>query len=173
MKKFLLLATLIVFVFAAGCKKQDIKHDNADTEAAEEVSLTDEPSIRGDSAVDINLKTIYFEFDRSSLTEDSIEVLKENVAYLMNNPKVKVVLEGHTDERGTAEYNLSLGQRRALRVKEYYTRLGIAADRIATISYGKEKPAVGGSDVSAWAKNRRVETNILLDKKNNGTTNAD
>jgi len=164
MRNFLPLVTLIVFVFVAGCKKQDIKHDNADTEAAEEVSSIDidEPSLRGGSDVDVNLKTIYFEFDRSSLTEDSIETLKENVTYLMDNPDMKIVLEGHTDERGTTEYNLSLGQRRALRVKEYYTQLGVAANRIATISYGKEKPAVPGSDVAAWAKNRRVETNILM-----------
>jgi len=163
MKKFLLFAFINVFTFAVGCKKQDIKHEyyeSVDTTKA--ATFNDEPSIRVNSSKEINLKTVYFEFDRSDLTEYSIETLKENAAYLISNSNVNIILEGHTDERGTTEYNLSLGQRRALKVKEYYTRLGIAPNRIATISYGKEKPAEIGSNELIWSKNRRVEMKRLL-----------
>ena len=90
-----------------------------------------------------------------------METLKEIAAYLTSNSDIKGVLEGHTDGRGTTEYNLSLGQRRALKVKEYYTQLGVAANRIATTSYGREKPVDLVDNESAWAKNRRAETKPL------------
>jgi len=170
--KKLLFILINALVFTIGCKKQDIKpqaqyqdieqQERASVDTPEIVDFNDEPSVRVDSYKDANLKTIYFEFDRSDLTEYSIGILKENEAYLINNPDIKIILEGHTDERGTIEYNLSLGQRRALKVKEYYTRLGIKPNRIATISYGKEKPAERENSELAWAKNRRVETKILL-----------
>jgi peptidoglycan-associated lipoprotein len=170
--KKLLFILINALVFTIGCKKQDIKpqaqyqdieqQERASADTPEIVDFNDEPSVRVDSYKDANLKTIYFEFDRSDLTEYSIGILKENAAYLINNPDIKIILEGHTDERGTIEYNLSLGQRRALKVKEYYTRLGIKTNRIATISYGKEKPAERENSELAWAKNRRVETKILL-----------
>ncbi|MDR2666094.1 MAG: peptidoglycan-associated lipoprotein Pal [Endomicrobium sp.] len=161
MKKFLLFALINVFIFTMGCKRQNIKQGpySYESTGAEKTATFDdeEPSTRVDSNKDINLKTVYFEFDKSDLTECSIETLKENAAYLISNSKIKIILEGHTDERGTTEYNLSLGQRRALRIKEYYTKLGISSNRIATISYGKEKPAELGSNELAWSKNRRVE----------------
>jgi peptidoglycan-associated lipoprotein len=163
MRKFLLLVVMlsVAFVFAAGCKKQDIKPDSAET-----VVFTDEPSIKGSySDRDINLKIIYFDFDKTDLTKDSTETLKENADYLRNNPNINVLLEGHTDERGTIEYNLSLGQRRALKVKEYYTRLGVTANRIATTSYGHEKPIDIRKNESGWAKNRRAETKLLVRQK--------
>ncbi|MDR1511611.1 MAG: peptidoglycan-associated lipoprotein Pal [Endomicrobium sp.] len=160
MKKILLFAIVGVFIFTVSCKRQGIKHESTDDTKTS--TFDDEPSIRGNSNEDINLKTVYFEFDKSDLTEHSIETLKENASYLISNSNIRVILEGHTDERGTTEYNLSLGQRRALKVKEYYTRLGIVPNRIATISYGKEKPADIGSNESAWSKNRRVEIKKLL-----------
>ncbi|GMO64481.1 MAG: hypothetical protein Nk1A_0950 [Endomicrobiia bacterium] len=163
MKKFLLFALINVFIFTMGCKRQDIKqgyYKSADIEKT--TTFDDEPSTRVDSKKDINLKTVYFEFDRSDLTEYSIGILKENATYLISNSNIKIILEGHTDDRGTTEYNLSLGQRRALKVKEYYTKLGISPNRIATISYGKEKPAELGSNELAWSKNRRVEIKKIL-----------
>lgn len=160
MRKFLLFALVNVVIFTVSCKRQDIRHEPADTTKVS--TFDDEPSIRVSYNKDINLKTVYFEFDRSDLTEHSIETLKENAMYLISDPNIKIILEGHTDERGTTEYNLSLGQRRALKVKEYYTKLGIVPNRIATISYGKEKPAEIGSNESVWSKNRRVEIKRLL-----------
>jgi peptidoglycan-associated lipoprotein len=165
MKKFLLSMMLVVaFTFTVGCKKQDIKTDSANSVGT--VVFADEPSIRSNySDRDVNLKIIYFDFDKSDLTRDSMETLKENADYLESNPDTNVVLEGHTDERGTTEYNLSLGQRRALKVKEYYTQLGISANRIATTSYGHEKPVDFRKNESGWAKNRRAETKPLVKQK--------
>jgi peptidoglycan-associated lipoprotein len=152
------------FVFTVGCKKQDIRIDNTDSVGT--VVFTDEPSVRGSySYEDVNFKSIYFDFDKNDLTKDSRETLRENVDYLKSNPDINIVLEGHTDERGTTEYNLSLGQRRALEVKKYYTQLGIAANRIATTSYGHEKPVDFRKNESGWAKNRRAETKPLVRQK--------
>jgi peptidoglycan-associated lipoprotein len=165
MKKILLSVVLVAaFIFAASCKKQDIKPDS--TDSAGITIFADEPSIRDNySDRDTNLKSIYFDFDKNDLTKDSVETLKENADYLKSNSDINVVLEGHTDERGTTEYNLSLGQRRALKVKEYYTQLGVAANRIATISYGREKPVDFRKNESGWAKNRRAETKPLVRQK--------
>ncbi|MDR3256874.1 MAG: peptidoglycan-associated lipoprotein Pal [Endomicrobium sp.] len=165
MKKFLLLVVACVLVFT-GCKKQDIKHSSDDVGSSVEiVAFTDEPSLRGGSEKDININTVYFDFDKSDLTSDSMETLKKNAAYLASNSDIKVVVEGHTDNRGTIEYNLSLGQRRALKVKEYYTQLGVVANRIATTSYGKEKPVDPENNELSWRKNRRAETRILVRQK--------
>jgi peptidoglycan-associated lipoprotein len=159
MKKMITLVLAGVFVFAVGCKRQDIKSDTIDS--IETATFSDEPSIRADSEIDSNLKIVYFDFDKSDLPSDSFEVLKDNAAYLSKKASLKIVIEGHTDNRGTAEYNLSLGQRRALKVKDYYVKFGIVPDRIATISYGREKPVVDGNNEAAWAKNRRAETKTL------------
>jgi peptidoglycan-associated lipoprotein len=160
MKNILLYILFLTLVFSTGCKRQDIKPNNNDNDI-ETVSFSDEPSIRVDSESEEELKTVYFDFDKSELTKDSLETLKDNAAYLMRNRGFNVVLEGHTDNRGTIEYNLSLGQRRALKVKEYYVQLGILPNRIATISYGKEKPVDLENNEVAWARNRRAVTKIL------------
>jgi len=102
------------------------------------------------------LKDVYFEYDRSTIPEDQKATLTQDAAWLKANPAVKVTIEGHCDERGTAEYNLGLGERRARAVKDFLTASGIAADRLVTISYGKERPAVLGHDENAWKWNRRV-----------------
>jgi peptidoglycan-associated lipoprotein len=164
MKKILALMMLCVMVFAVGCKKKDIQNDavTPETDVTITPDFADEPSLRGDLDKDLNLKTIYFDFDKSELGTDALDTLKENAAYLINNPKVQVVVEGHCDDRGTVEYNLALGQRRAVKVKEYYTQLGVASNRMATISYGEEKPVDTRSNESAWAKNRRAETKVMV-----------
>jgi peptidoglycan-associated lipoprotein len=158
MKKSLLLMFAAVFVFVAGCATQDVQPESADPVAV----AAEESSVRGDSDNDANLKTVYFDFDKSDLTEDTLKTLKENVAYLTSNPNLQVVLEGHTDNRGTTEYNLSLGQRRANKVRQHYIRLGIAKNRITATSYGREKPVDPDNNESAWAKNRRAETKTLV-----------
>jgi peptidoglycan-associated lipoprotein len=102
------------------------------------------------------LKDIYFEYDRSTILEDQKATLNQDAAWLKANPAVRITIEGHCDERGTAEYNLGLGERRARAVKEYLEAVGIAAPRMTTISYGKERPLVLGHDENAWKWNRRV-----------------
>ena len=101
------------------------------------------------------LKDVFFNFDKSNIRDDQKAALNDNVGWLKSNTAAKLLIEGHTDERGTAEYNLALGERRAKAVKDYLVGAGIAADRLSTISYGKERPFVLGHDESAWKWNRR------------------
>jgi peptidoglycan-associated lipoprotein len=103
--------------------------------------------------------TVYFEFDKSSLTSKSIQTLKSAVNALNENPSIKITLSGHADERGTREYNLALGQRRAETVSDYFVLNGINKSRISVKSYGEEKPVAYGQDEVSFSKNRRVEIN--------------
>jgi len=102
------------------------------------------------------LKDVFFSFDRNAIREDQQAALTENIGWLKANPGAKITIEGHCDERGTAEYNLALGERRAKAAKDYLVKAGIATDRISVISYGKERPFVLGHDESAWKWNRRA-----------------
>jgi peptidoglycan-associated lipoprotein len=99
---------------------------------------------------------IYFSYDSSALTSQAQEILRKKAAFLRANPNVKVTIEGHCDDRGTNEYNLALGEARARSAKAFLVDLGIPAARLATISYGEERPAVKGSGEDAWARNRRA-----------------
>ena len=101
---------------------------------------------------------VFFGYDSSDLDSDALELLQDQVAWLKQNRDVSVTIEGHCDERGTREYNLALGEKRAQAVKNYLIGLGINPDRVSTISYGKERPAVVGSNDGAWAQNRRSVT---------------
>jgi peptidoglycan-associated lipoprotein len=101
---------------------------------------------------------IYFGTDKHTLTSEARSTLKKQARWLKRHPRLDVVIEGHTDERGTREYNLALGARRANSARNYLIALGVSADRIETVSYGKERPAVMGSTPDAWAKNRRAVT---------------
>lgn len=102
-------------------------------------------------------KHIYFEFDSAALTPSAVAVLKEKAAWLQDRPEVDVLIEGHCDERGTNEYNLALGERRAQSAKAFLVNMGIASSRLTTVSYGEERPLDPGHDEAAWAKNRRAQ----------------
>ena len=101
---------------------------------------------------------VFFATNESVLTTASRETLRKQAAWLRKNSKINVVLEGHADERGTREYNLALGERRANSVKDYLMTYGISGNRISVISYGKERPVDSGSNPLAWSKNRRSVT---------------
>jgi peptidoglycan-associated lipoprotein len=101
------------------------------------------------------LKDVFFEYDKAAINADQRAALNDNVNWLKVNSRVKIVVEGHCDERGTAEYNLGLGDRRTKALRDYLVASGIAADRVGTISYGKERPFVIGHDENAWKMNRR------------------
>lgn len=103
------------------------------------------------------LPTIYFEYDSFSLNSAAKEALGMAAQWLKTNASQKIQVEGHCDERGTTEYNLALGERRASSVRDYLTSQGVSAAQVSTISYGEERPAAMGSDEAAWAKNRRAE----------------
>ncbi|MDA0664933.1 MAG: peptidoglycan-associated lipoprotein Pal [Proteobacteria bacterium] len=98
---------------------------------------------------------IFFGFDKSDISSDAAATLKKQAAWMQSNQNVTVIVEGHCDERGTREYNLALGERRANAMREQLISLGVSTARIETISYGKERPAVAGSTESAWSQNRR------------------
>jgi len=99
---------------------------------------------------------VFFSFDNSGLSADAQEQLKQDAAWLSSNAAKNVVIEGHCDSRGTAEYNLALGERRASSAKEYLVRLGVASSRLETVSLGEERPFDTGKGEKAWAKNRRA-----------------
>jgi len=119
-----------------------------------------EPGIEGVVFESSLLKDIYFDFDRYDVRPEDAPILKENAALLKKYPNVKIQIEGHCDERGTIEYNLALGERRANSTKNYLVTLGISPERISIISYGEEKPFDPGHSEEAWAKNRRAHTII-------------
>ena len=101
---------------------------------------------------------VFFDFDKYNLKPPALTTLEAQSAWLNKYPSVTVTIEGHCDERGTREYNLALGERRAQAVKDYLVSLGVDANRVATISYGKERPVAPGQNESAWSQNRRGVT---------------
>ncbi|MBQ9275120.1 MAG: peptidoglycan-associated lipoprotein Pal [Succinivibrio sp.] len=103
--------------------------------------------------------TIYFGYDSDQIQDQYISVMQENAKYLRANPDARLVVEGHTDERGTPEYNIALGERRARSVARYMQNLGVDVAQISIVSYGEEKPVEPGHDEAAWSKNRRAVLN--------------
>lgn len=129
----------------------------------EDIPLKDAPAtefVEPPAEVRAELQTIYFDYDKSNIKPEYQKPLETAAGWLSRNPSRQLLIEGHCDERGTDEYNLALGERRALSVRRYLIALGVDADRLHTISYGEEKPAAMGHDESAWAKNRRAEFKI-------------
>jgi len=104
-----------------------------------------------------NLAPIFFDFDQAGVRQSMTEILVSNAEYLKTIPGVMVVIEGNSDERGTNEYNLALGERRAINTRQYLINLGIAADRMRTLSYGEERPLFSGQDEDSYSMNRRVD----------------
>jgi peptidoglycan-associated lipoprotein len=131
------------------------------TSATASVSVNAPPAPPPPPAVDLNrlfaeeVKDAYFDLDKADIRADARAALSKTADFLKAYPQLKVTIEGHCDERGSTEYNLSLGDRRASAVKQYILSLGIAADRISTVSYGKEKPFCMESNESCWQQNRR------------------
>lgn len=129
--------------------------------AAEPIKPAEAPPVAAPAA-ETAFETVYFDFDKSDLEQGARDVLSKNADILLKgNPTIKVQIAGNCDERGSAEYNLALGERRAKAAQQYLVTLGVAADRLSIISYGKEKPAVDGHDEAAWAKNRRDDFVIV------------
>jgi peptidoglycan-associated lipoprotein len=120
------------------------------------------PGIEGEVFESKLLKDIHFDFDRYEIRPEDTEVLKENAALLIKHPDANIQIEGHCDERGTIEYNLALGERRANSTRIFLISQGISTDRISTISYGEERPLDPGHNEEAWAKNRRCHFVIIV-----------
>ena len=122
------------------------------------VAGTPLPGSRGDFLQNVPSDRVFFELDSYSLDAQSRATLDAQAAWLERNAGVRVTIEGHADERGTREYNLALGDRRANAARDYLQSRGVAASRMQTISWGKERPAVDGHDEASWAQNRRAVT---------------
>ena len=166
-------------LFAAACTPaKTVRKSQADIDAEEAArraaaadadenaslpSATDveEARIHGKEFVSTaDLQPIRFEYDAYSLADEGRAVLRANADYIKQHPDYEILIEGHTDERGTTEYNLALGQKRAKAVREYYIRLGVKGAKLATITFGKERPSCKESNDACWSQNRRAETKI-------------
>ena len=168
--KFFTSALLVFFLAACSTTPKDTADSSgsgssSNSSSSEEGSITETspesasimPGSQDDLIVNVGDR-VFFNYDSSDLDSDAQELLQDQVAWLKQYSDVSVIVEGHCDERGTREYNLALGEKRAQSVKNYLISLGISSDRISTISYGKERPAVVGSNDGAWAQNRRSVT---------------
>lgn len=145
-------ALTLAFALSACSKKKAV--DDGDLSAGDDsMNVTD---LSAGQAIP-ELPSVYFEYDSFNLTGASRSALDQYVAWFQANPSRGVQIEGHTDERGTTEYNLALGERRSGTVRDYLIGKGVPAAQLSTISYGEERPAVMGSDESAWSKNRRAD----------------
>ena len=151
----------IVIFFLSSCSSMNITEENVYSDEVKTVKASSSmpENISLDSMAIFANATVYFEFDKSSLTSKSIQTLKSAVDALNENSTIEVTLSGHADERGTREYNLALGQRRAESVSDYLVLNGIKKSRITVKSFGEEKPLAYGQDEASYAKNRRVEIN--------------
>jgi len=166
--KFFISAILVLFVAACATKPKDDADASGSGSTSSDSSVSDGTitetagsGIVAGSQEDLIVNVgdrVFFGYDSSDLDSDALELLQDQVAWLKQNSNVSVSIEGHCDERGTREYNLALGEKRAQSVKNYLIGLGISPDRVSTISYGKERPAVVGSNDGAWAQNRRSVT---------------
>ncbi len=183
MKKLaiLSLAIILVFSFAVSCKKkpkevppppppqaqEQPKIEKVEPPVVQEPQLTEEELFLQKSLDQINrekpLGTVYFDYDKSLIRDDAKATLDTNASWLKRFRTVKILIEGHCDERGTEEYNLALGEKRAKSAQDYLLSMGIGSDRMKIISYGKSQPINPGHDEAAWQMNRRAQF-IVIEK---------
>jgi len=160
-----LLSLMAVLLLVAACETtpedSGASTDTGGSTASTDTSTTEPagpvPGSQEDLVVNVGDR-VFFGFDKYDLTAEAQDTLTRQANWLQQYPNVTVTIEGHCDERGTREYNLALGERRATAVKNFLVALGVDPARITTISYGKERPAVMGSDEASWAQNRRGVT---------------
>jgi peptidoglycan-associated lipoprotein len=136
------------------------QEEMAKQRAMEEERLKDQAMAMKEARDMFMNEDIHFDFDSSTLTPEAQLILKKKAEWLQNNPEAMSTIEGHCDDRGTSEYNLALGDRRATSTKNFLVDLGISASRLTTISYGEERPVDPGQNEEAWAKNRRCHFTI-------------
>jgi len=140
----------------ASAQTETAANDTVQTESVEAVALTEEEKLIEQYSSAILETTILFEFDKSTISPEFALILDAHAKFLVDNADKSVTVEGHADEKGTPEYNIALGERRAIAVSNYLQNMGVAEDQIKVVSYGEEKPANFGHNESAWAENRRA-----------------
>ncbi len=167
-KSLVLLIVVMASIGLGACgpknKKPDVpatstsQNSGADASGAGQSQSTEEGAeAQGPTEGLLAKRTIYFDFDSSEIRGEGTEIVAAHAKYLASRGGMKVRLEGHTDERGSREYNIGLGERRAQAVRRALLLQGATESQLSTVSYGEERPAAAGSDEAAWAKNRRVE----------------
>ncbi len=164
-----LIAAMAALVLLSGCGKRAAKPDTTGTTAPASDAASSSGDVGsagnvGDDAGEggptgelLSRRIIYFDFDSAEIRADSQSIVGAHARYLADNPQARVRLEGHADERGSREYNIGLGERRAQSVRRALLLQGVTEAQLATVSYGEERPAVAGSDEGAYSQNRRVE----------------
>jgi peptidoglycan-associated lipoprotein len=165
----ILMAAVAISLGCGGKKVRPLEDEEAVLEAARRKAMDEEEArrreaeereaikpIRPDEGAMVQLDPIHFDYDKYNLTGTAISILSENAAALMDNPDLQITIEGHCDDRGTDEYNLALGEKRALAARDFLVNFGIAKSRISVISYGEERPVDPRENEEAWAKNRRA-----------------
>jgi peptidoglycan-associated lipoprotein len=150
----------------AAVQKQEVAKEEAEIaveqdadksiEAPKAVTIISAPPEETDTAVN-EMELVYFDYDKSAISPAFAEIIQKNYEWIAENPDVQIQLEGHCDERGTNEYNLALGERRAKAVFDHLVSLGANPSQFSMVSFGEERPAASGSNDVAWGKNRRVE----------------
>lgn len=166
-KNITLMGIFIVVVFGltlfSGCaeKKAVVSEGTAQEQKAKAEATapaTQEQTAKAEATApaEASLLDINFDYDKATIRPDARVIMKDNADILLKNKTSKITIEGHCDERGTSEYNMALGERRAQEAKKYLVNLGVDAARMKTISYGEERPMDPGHDEEAWAKNRRA-----------------
>ena len=166
-RKYLVASLLIVFALA-GCAGEEAVKPSADEKGAApaETAPAGDRGAAGAALSDrekqrraelLSQRRVHFAFDSSSIDDEARAIIEAHSAHLVSNPQLKVTLEGNCDERGTREYNLALGERRAQAVERMMKVLGVAGNRIKTVSYGEEKPLCQEHNESCWRQNRRAE----------------
>ncbi|MDO8804877.1 MAG: OmpA family protein [Elusimicrobiota bacterium] len=167
------LLSVFMALGAVSCSKKNLKKEGLKTDMSTDIAaapaldiqgggaLGSEGNIRGEEFVAYEtIRPVYFDFDGYGLPEELRKTLQNNAAILKTHKEWLVVVEGYCDSRGTTEYNLALGQKRAKEVRDYYTRLGVPESSIGAISYGKEKPSCEEETDACWANNRRADTKV-------------
>lgn len=177
MRQFLIYLVMTVFVLAlGGCRFGPVKDRGAGATDQEQVETPEQTTPEegdqrfagdlgsgarmealNDPDSPLSKRVLYFDFDSSKVTQEQREIIDAHAAFLSRNPDIDVVLEGHADERGTREYNLALGERRAKAVEQLLLVQGVSSDQIQVISFGEERPVALDHNESAWRLNRRVE----------------
>lgn len=172
MGRTITLAMALVALGVSGCARKQLSNQPppvaadaappaAATGADDEVGLTELPASQADMIAKAGSDTVYFGTDEHLLDDPARATLAAQARWLQANPAIRASIEGHADERGTREYNLALGERRANSARAFLVSQGVADARLSVISWGKERPAAAGSDESAWARNRRAVTVLV------------
>lgn len=163
---FLVFATFVAAIFTGCAEKATVVKDEPPqeqkVEAAQPAKAPEPPApeqsakVEAAATVEASINDINYDFDSSIIRPDAREILKANADIFLKKGAVRIAVEGHCDERGTAEYNMALGERRAQEAKKYLVNLGVKATQIKTVSYGEERPLDPANNENAWAKNRRA-----------------